>query len=224
MTSQEEERRLIALELHDGIGQTLSAIKFKVETGLEELKGKETSEFFQVLGSVVSMIQEAVEEVRTVCMNLRPPMLDDLGIVATISWFSREFMKTYGGIQVEKEILLKEEDVSHELKTPIFRMLQEAFNNVAKHSQADLVRVVLRKRDGWIDLKIEDNGRGFDIKAALRPKDHALGLGLSSMKERATSSGGFFEIESSPGKGTRIAVSLPSPAKVQGSTSPLPMA
>ena len=214
LTSQEEERRLIAMELHDGIGQTLSAIKFKVETGLEELKGKEPTECLRVLVSVVSMIQEAVEEVRTISKNLRPPMLDDLGVVATISWFCREFMKIYGGIQVEKEILLKEEDVPHELKTPIFRILQEAFNNVAKHSQADMVGVVFRKRDGWIDLLIEDNGRGFDTNAAPGPKDPPPGLGLASMKERAILSGGSFEIESSPGKGTRIAASFPSPAKV----------
>ena len=115
---------------------------------------------------------------------------------------------------MEKEILLEEEDVPHELKTPIFRMLQEAFNNVAKHSQADMVRVVLGKRDGWIGLLIEDNGCGFDIEAVLGPEDPAAGLGLTSMKERATLSGGFFEMKSSPGKGTRIVVSLPSPVEV----------
>lgn len=224
LTSQEEERRLIAIELHDGIGQIVSAIKFKVETVVEELKGKESAQAFQSLGPVVSMIQDAVEEVRRISKNLRPPTLDDLGIVATISWFCREFMKIYSDIQVEKEIFLNEEEVPHELKISIFRMLQEAFNNVAKHSQADVVRVVLRKRDGCIDLKIEDNGRGFDIKTALGQRDPDAGLGLASMKERATLSGGSFEVESSPGKGVRIAVSLPSLAKGQRSTSPLSIA
>ena len=214
LTSQEEERRLIARELHDGIGQTLSAIKFKVETALKELEGKEGSESCQVLGTVVPMIQGAVEEVRRISKNLRPPILDDLGVVATISWFTREFMKIYDEIQVDQEIQLKEEDVPQPLKVSIFRVLQEAFNNVAKHSQADLVRVTLKKRDGWIDLVIEDNGRGFDIKAANRSEDPASGLGLAGMKERAILSVGSFELESFPGKGTRIAVSLPCPAKV----------
>ena len=214
LTSQEEERRLIARELHDGIGQTMSAIKFKVETALKELEGKEGSESCQVLGTVVPMIQGAVEEVRRISKNLRPPILDYLGVVATISWFTREFMKIYEEIQVDQEIQLKEEDVPQPLKVSIFRVLQEAFNNVAKHSQADLVRVALRKRDGWIDLVIEDNGRGFDIKAANRSEDPASGLGLAGMKERAILSVGSFELESFPGKGTRIAVSLPCPAKV----------
>jgi len=224
LTSQEEERRHIALELHDGIGQTLSAVKFQVETGLKELKGRETLACSQALGSVVAMIQDAVEEVRTICKNLRPPILDDLGIVATISWFSREFMKIYGRIRVEKEILLKEEEVPLELKTPIFRILQEAFNNIAKHSQADLVHVVLKKRGEWIDLLIEDNGRGFDMKTALKPQESTPGLGLTSMKERAILSGGFFEMESSSARGTHIAVSLPCPAEFHRSTSPFSMA
>jgi PAS domain S-box-containing protein len=210
ITSQEEERRLIAMELHDGIGQTLSAIKFKVETGLEKMNSKDPDECLEVQVPVVPLVQEAVEEVRRICKNLRPPILDDLGILATISWFCREFMDIYGNIRVEKEILLKEEEVPRDLKISIFRVLQEAFNNIAKHSEADLARVVLRKRDAWIALLIEDNGHGFDVEAAQGPKDPDTGMGLASMKERATLSGGSLEIESAPGKGTRVRASFPS--------------
>ena len=211
ITSQEEERRLIAMELHDGIGQTLSAIKFKVETGLEEMKRKDPDKCLQLQIPVVSMVQGAVEEVRRICKNLRPPILDDLGIVATISWFCREFMKIYVNIRVEKEILLNEETVPSELKISIFRLLQEALNNVAKHSGADVVRVVLKKDGEWIALLIEDNGSGFDVEAVLGLKDPAIGMGLAGMKERTTLSGGSFEMESAPGKGTRIRALFPSP-------------
>mgnify|MGYP002638887797 CR=1 FL=1 len=211
ITSQEEERRLIAMELHDGIGQTLSAIKFKVETVLEEMKRKDSYECLKLQVPVVSMVQGAVEEVRRICKNLRPPILDDLGIVATISWFCREFMKIYVNIRVEKEILLNEETVPSELKISIFRLLQEALNNVAKHSGADVVRVVLKKDGEWIALLIEDNGSGFDVEAVLGLKDPAIGMGLAGMKERTTLSGGSFEMESASGKGTRIRALFPSP-------------
>ncbi len=210
ITSQEEERRAIAMELHDGIGQILSAIKFKVENGLDEMNRKRPDECLEVQLPVVSLVQQAVDEVRRISKNLRPPILDDLGILATISWFCREFNKIYENICVEKEILLDEKAVPQHFKISIFRVLQEAFNNVAKHSGADLVRVVLEKKDAWVTLLIEDNGHGFDVEAALGPKGFDAGMGLASMKERATLSGGTLKIESTPGKGTRIQASFPS--------------
>jgi len=209
ITSQEEERRAIAMELHDGIGQILSAIKFKVENGLDEMNGKSPDECLEVQLPVVSLVQQAVDEVRRISKNLRPSILDDLGILATISWFCREFKKVYENIRVEQEILLDEEAVSQHFKISIFRVLQEAFNNVAKHSGADLVRVVLEKTDDWVVLLIEDNGHGFDVEAAMGAKEFNAGMGLASMKERATLSGGKLRIESAPGKGTRIRASFP---------------
>ena len=209
LSAQEEERRAIALELHDGIGQSLSAIKFKIETTMGKLGEKESSNLQNALGSVVSMIQESVEEIRRICANLRPSMLDDLGVVATISWFFREFQKIYPGIHLEKEIRIEETDVPEALKTAVFRILQEGLNNIAKHSQANRVLASLRKEDGWLKMEIEDNGRGFDVTAALSAEKPAKGLGLGSMKERALLSGGSFEIESSLGHGARIGVWLP---------------
>ncbi|MCF8128870.1 MAG: PAS domain-containing protein [Deltaproteobacteria bacterium] len=209
ITSQEEERRLIAMELHDGIGQILSAIKFKVESGLHEMNPKSPDECLELQLPVVSLVQQAVEEVRRISKNLRPPILDDVGILATLSWFCREFNKIYENICVEKEIMLDEEVIPQHFKISIFRVLQEAFNNVAKHSGADLVRVVLEKRDAWVTLLIEDNGQGFDVEAALGSKEFDAGMGLASMRERATLSGGTLKIDSAPGKGTRIQASFP---------------
>ena len=209
MTSQEEERRLIAMELHDGIGQTLSAIKFKVENGLEAMDGKESDAFLQFQPPVVSMVQQAVDEVRRICQNLRPPILDDLGILPTISWFCRGFKAVYESISVEKEILVTEAEVPQDVKISIFRVLQEAFNNIAKHSGADLARVVLKREAEWVVLLIEDNGKGFHVDAALKTKDASAGMGLASMKERATLSGGFLEVGSTPGNGTRVRALFP---------------
>ena len=133
------------------------------------MSGSDPEECFQFQDPIVSMVQDAIEEVRRICKNLRPPILDDLGIVATISWFCREFGKVYGNIRVE------EKAVPGELKTSLFRVLQEAFNNIAKHSGADRVRVVLKKDDKRIVLLIEDNGRGFDVEAAQGQKIQPTG-------------------------------------------------
>jgi signal transduction histidine kinase len=129
--------------------------------------------------------------------------LDDLGILATIGWFIREFQKVYSHISIEKQISAEENEIPDSLKTPLFRIMQEAMNNIAKHSKADLARLILRKMKHKIELSIEDNGEGFD------PKNTKQGLGLTSMKERTELSGGTFAVESIPGKGTTIRAQWP---------------
>ena len=131
-------------------------------------------------------------------MDLRPSVLDDLGILATIGWFTREFQKVYSHISVEKQISVEENEIPDSLKTVLFRVLQEAMNNAAKHSKADLARLILRKTVDKIELSFEDNGEGFNIESSTK------GLGLTSMRERTELSGGSFAIESTPGKGTTI--------------------
>ena len=136
-------------------------------------------------------------------MDLRPSILDDLGILATLSWFCREFQKIYSHLQVQNQIDIQEQDVPEPLKIVIFRVLQEAMNNIAKHSRGEQVSLALRRINGTVVLTIRDNGIGFDLKNSRR------GLGLSSMKERAELSGGSFTVESSIGKGTLIRASWP---------------
>ena len=135
--------------------------------------------------------------------DLRPSVLDDLGIITAMNWFCREFQKTYSNISVENEIWISEHEVPDSLKTPIFRISQEAMNNIAKYSKASLTNLSLRKEDGKILLTIQDNGQGFDVSTVRR------GLGLSTMRERAQLSGGSFVIESAVGEGTTIRVSWP---------------
>jgi signal transduction histidine kinase len=204
LTAQENERGRIARELHDGLGQSLSAIKFKLEE-VHSAVGKGIGEAdVKSLGPIISLIQNAVEEVRRITMDLRPSTLDDLGILATITWFSREFQKIYSAIKVEREIKIDENDVPESLKIIIFRVLQEALNNAAKHSEANLVHLRLGKTEGSIELAVEDNGKGFEVEAALATPSSERGFGLGSMRERTELSGGSFVIDSVKGKGTTV--------------------
>jgi len=204
LTAQEKERERIARELHDAIGQSLSAIKFSVENSLKGMDRETPGPMFKSLEVAIPMIQESIEEVRKIAMDLRPATLDDLGILATIAWFCREFQTIYSGIRIEKEINIQENEVPDPLKTAIYRVLQEALNNVAKHSKANLANISLKSIDSTIELVIEDNGIGFDLEKALSVENSRKGLGLSSMKERTELSGGSFFIEYGKGEGTVV--------------------
>jgi signal transduction histidine kinase len=135
-------------------------------------------------------------------MSLRPSILDDLGILATINWSCRQFESTYSDIRIRKEIEIEEGEVPESLKIVIYRILQEALNNIAKHSKAFAVLLILRKAGRAIELVIRDSGEGFDLSEAQSRKGR--GLGLDSMRERTELSGGLFSIKSGKGKGTVI--------------------
>jgi signal transduction histidine kinase len=209
LSAEENERKRIAQELHDGIGQSLSALKFGVENVLHQLRGGAKENAERYLGTFIPLIQNTIEEVRAIVMDLRPSILDDLGILPTIHWFCREFQTIHPSIQITEEISLEEGDVPENLKTTIYRILQEGLNNISKHSGADAVRVSLGKRDGRITLEIRDNGKGFDPGAVKSAEGPRRGFGLSSMRERAELAGGMFLVESEPLGGTRILVSWP---------------
>jgi signal transduction histidine kinase len=209
LTAEEDERRRISRELHDTIGQSLSAVKFTVENVLQELGEEGFGKGVQPLESAIRMVQVAVEEVRRIQKNLRPPTLDDLGLLATISWFCREFEGVYSDIRIEREVDLEEETVPDPLKIVIYRVMQEALNNVAKHSRTKAVRLALRKNDGRIEMQIQDNGVGFDPKEVFSRTESERGLGLFSMKERTELSEGRFSVEAASGKGTMILASWP---------------
>jgi PAS domain S-box-containing protein len=209
LSSQEEERRRIARELHDSIGQSLAAIKFNVENFIEEIGKDQGGRLANSLERIVPVVQNAMEEARRIYTGLRPSMLDDLGIVATISWFCREFLRTYASICIELQTDIEEEQIPEPLKIVIFRIVQEALNNIARHSRAELVNLSLVGQDGLIELVIEDNGIGFDLESALARSYHEKGLGIAGMKERTELSGGVFDIESFIDEGTTILASWP---------------
>ena len=207
ITVQEDERKRIAREIHDGIGQSLSAIKFRIE-GILQQKGK-WREKEKSLEDLVPLIRGCIDESRRVQMDLRPSMIDDLGILPTINWFCREFQQTYASIHIEKHLPLKEQDVPELLKIVLFRMLQEAMNNVAKHTKATRVDLHLRKVDDSVEFALQDNGAGFNLQKVLSRSSPDRGLGLASMRERAELSGGSFTIDSLEGKGTTIRAAWP---------------
>ena len=207
LTVQEQERGRIARELHDGIGQSLSAIKFRVEDALGQIAKGSPDLSDRSLNSLIPIIQSTVEEVRRITMDLRPATLDDLGILATIGWFCREFQNTYSTVRIDKDINIDESDVPESLKIVIYRVLQEALNNVAKHSGADRVTISLTKRNGEIELAIEDNGCGFNLEESLAVESSERGFGLGSMKERIEFAGGSFSVESAEQKGTVVSAS-----------------
>jgi PAS domain S-box-containing protein len=206
LAAQEEERKRIAIDLHDSIAQSLSAIKFSLETRLGEI-GNGTPPSGTSLEDIISRLQDSIDETRTIMTDLRPSLLDDLGILATINWHCREFQKIYTGINVEKKIAIQEVDVPDSLKIVIYRVLQEASSNIAKHSHADLMRLSLKRTDEKIELTIDDNGTGYDVEHTLSGDSSGRGLGLAGMRERTKLSGGSFSIQSRMGSGTTIRAS-----------------
>ena len=147
---------------------------------------------------------KAVKDTTRIGKGLRPSLLDDLGIIATLSWFCREFQEIYSDIQIEKEITLEEDEVPEPLKVAIYRILQESMNNVTNHSGADLAVISLKKTEGTLEFSIKDNGRGFDVTNTLSLENNKSGLGLVSMIKRTELSGGSLLIKSDKETGTTI--------------------
>ena len=213
MSAQEKERQRIAAELHDGIGQTLSAIKFYLETEMKRHSDESVTQNVPQFQSIIPKIQAAIEEVRNISMNLRPSLLDDLGILATLAWFWREYQAVYAHICIKPKIDILEHEIPTDLKIVIFRIVQEAMNNTAKYGNAGQVDISLKKTESkTIDLIIRDNGLGFDLNTShYKPgQKRNGGIGLASMRERAEFSGGVFRLDSANGQGTTIRVSWPS--------------
>jgi len=197
LNAQEGERRRIARELHDSIGQTLAAAKFILDRKLSQMdRGKAPAGIY--LEDLHSMLRNGIEENRRIMTNLRPPLLDDLGILTTLNWFCREFQKVYPHISIQKQINIREDEVPDHLKIVIFRVVQESLNNMAKHSGGDSLNLALGKTERTMELMIRDNGKGFD------PESTPKGLGRASMEERVRLSDGTFALESFQGKGTVV--------------------
>lgn len=201
LQSQEVERKRVASELHDGIGQILSSIKLGLETNFREHHESLPAEVLVKLAGAVSGIQAAVEEVRRISMNLRPSVLDDLGIEAAVTWLCREFRSVLPSTELTHVIDVRRNLIDSALSVVIFRILQEALNNISKHAHATRVHVSLASGKGRVTLSVKDNGRGFNVD---RMDGSPVGLGVHSMKERTKLSGGQLSIHSVPGAGTKL--------------------
>jgi signal transduction histidine kinase len=150
------------------------------------------------------IIQSAIDEVRRISRDLRPSVLDDLGIITAINSFCFDFEKVNGTITVVREITARDEDIPEKIKIVLYRVTQEACTNIVRHSHADRVTVTLSAVDGTVRLCIRDNGIGFDQQKLHACRESNRGLGLSSMKERIEFSGGRFILTAAPDQGTTV--------------------
>jgi signal transduction histidine kinase len=204
LTAQESERQRIAADLHDGLGQLLGAVKFGLESVLGSADAGAWAESRRTLEIATSTVKEALEEVRRLAMNLRPSTLDDLGLLATLSWFVREFQTVYRTIAVESEFSVAEAEVPDALKVAMFRIVQESMSNIAKHSRATRVKVRLENAARGIRLSIEDNGVGFSPEEVASRQGVQKSHGHVSSRDRVEWSGGAFAIRAAPGQGVRV--------------------
>ena len=199
--AQEMERRSLARELHDEVGQALSAVLIELRnlsiglaTQSEELLSKHVE-------TIKGLVENAIRTVRNMSLLLRPSMLDDLGLIPALQWQAREVSRqTCMDVTVATD--LTSEDLPDEYKTCIYRVVQEALHNCSTHSNATAVRIKVQQEPKRLSLSIRDNGRGFDVK-------QSKGLGLLGIEERVAHLGGKCEIHSEPGSGTVLAIELP---------------
>ena len=202
--AQEKERKRVAAELHDGIAQTIGAMKYGIENNVARLAAQYPDMDLSVFDGTVDEIKNLVEEVRRISSHLSPSMLEDFGIQVALEWLCKEFKTQNRGLNVSCSMRIDESDTPELVKVAIYRVVQEAFNNVAKHSSATNVDALLEYADDAVELIISDNGNGFDLSEAKRGYDGKSGLGLRNMRERVEATGGTFTLESTPDNGVIV--------------------
>ena len=207
MTLQDEERRRIARELHDSAGQTLAAMKMSVALIRRDATGR--PELLRLVDDLNSLIDGALQEVRTTSYLLHPPLLDEAGIASAARWFVEGFARR-SGIEVQCDIPPAMERPPRDCELVLFRILQESLSNVHRHSEASSATVRLRRNTNHIELEVADNGKGIseELLRRFNASVGAAGVGLTGMRERVRDLGGQFEIRSLH-TGIAISVALP---------------
>jgi PAS domain S-box-containing protein len=205
---REEERTNIAREIHDELGQQLTVIKMDV-AWLNKRLSQTNEAVKEKIQGLLHLLDETVQSVRRIASELRPSMLDDLGLAPAMEWHLNEFRKR-SGIKISFHEPKEELELPAAVKTGLFRVLQESLTNVVRHSKATMVQVELSESNKHLLLHIKDNGIGFDHEKVAQKKT----LGILGMKERSAMMGGSYEIRSEPGKGTEILVDIPLSSKV----------
>lgn len=199
ITTREAELRHLARELHDEIGQGLTATKMN----LRAIQLAVSDQLKKRLEESVSLIDHTVNQVRNLSLNMRPPHLDDLGLAATLHWYLKQQAKV-GGFEEHLSVQPPDLVVPADLATVCYRVTQEAVTNAMRHADAKTIVIELCEVDGELSLKIRDDGAGFDVEAAREHAAKGKSLGLISMQERAHLAGGQFEILSEPARGTTV--------------------
>ena len=205
--AQENERRRISRELHDEIGQALTAIKFNLDMIDKDLP-QTSSTLRERLGEAKSLSNHTLAAMRQLSMDLRPTMLDDLGLIPTLRWYVQNFSNR-SNIHSHFQAIGFDEKLPPQIETAFYRIVQEALNNISKHAEASQVEISLEQRDSAIYVSIMDNGRGFDLDKVLHPESPERGFGIIGIQERVSLLGGKIDIQSSPGFGTQISIEIP---------------
>lgn len=202
---QEEERRRLARELHDSIGQTLVGLIHQVE----RLSGKARDEEVRRLADdVEGLARQALDETRELSRLLRPPVLDDLGLEPALGWLTRT-LEERTGLEVELECSLGHKRLDAELETLVFRVVQEALSNAIRHAPGSKVGIHVARGRASLDVEISDEGPGFDAESVMADGGPVTSAGLRGMRDRVELFGGRLEIRSAPGEGTAVRIALP---------------
>jgi len=208
--SQEDERRRFSRDLHDGVIQNLSGIIFSLSFMEKALKAKE-GEARGEIEQIKKIVEETISDLRQMIYDLRPTILDSLGLAPTLE----RHLERFGQMNKVKTQLNAQltERLPGDIETALFRLAQEALNNIKKHAQAHLITVDLKMNGKNVVMWVKDDGKGFDIKEVKKRASQDSGFGLSGMRERVQSLNGDVEISSQPGEGTAVQVTVPMTTK-----------
>jgi signal transduction histidine kinase len=213
ITAQETERKRISYALHDEIGQILTAIVFDLVAIEQDVKELGSPPVKNKLADAKMLVEQLMVQVRSMSLELRPAMLQELGLASTLRWY----VNTYADRR-DMDIYFESLELSgrfpEEVEITLYRIFQEALTNVSRHAHASRVTLCLEKNGTLISASIEDDGVGFNVQETMLKGSPAPGLGLLSMRERVTSLNGRFELQSSQGEGTRLWVEIPVGEKV----------
>jgi signal transduction histidine kinase len=201
IAAQEEERQRIARELHDSTGQSLTSLL----VGLRNLEDAPSDGVDDQLSDLRDIVSNTLDEIHGMVLQLRPPVLDDLGLSAALERQVADFTRRYG-VPVDIVAHLPDNRLSFDMETAVYRIVQEGLTNIARHAEATNASVLLEKRGGTLLVIIEDDGSGFDLPAVRAAGER---LGLQGIEERTRLLGGTLTIESTPGQGTSLFVRLP---------------
>jgi signal transduction histidine kinase len=206
LTAQEEERRKISRELHDVIAQTLTSINVRLASLKAESKAS-IKELQSQITTTQRLVEKSVDIVHRFARELRPTVLDDLGLIPALRSFLNEFTENTG-VRASLKAFAEVELLNNARRTVLYRVAQEALTNVARHAQASRADVVIENLDGIVRMRIKDDGKGFEVDGSSRAKKSTR-LGLLGMRERVEMVGGTFSVDSAPGMHTIIRVDIP---------------
>ena len=219
MEVREKERKRLAHELHDSIGSNLAAVKLGLERELDRARAGNPTIDTELLEELTAIVETTIGDLKRIYGNLRPLIMDDLGFIPAIRSLIRQFSQVQPTIQLDQNLSVEEAEIPEPLKIVIYRICQEALNNISKHSGATAAAISLVNSKKAVILLIRDNGRGFDLRELVLSEERTeAGLGFESMKERVELSGGSFTVVSNKTKGTTIKAAWPFTDRLSGST------